>query len=116
MTPILGWSRPIGETKYHAIVRLDDSAHTACSGRWSRREPSEFLDGRDRDVDHSGSGFDKCPACESSARIERTEEGLDELARVMEHRERIDELEIEIRGLYGYGVVDLRPRFPWGDA
>lgn len=90
MPPILGWSRPLGETKYHAIIEIAESAHTSCNGRWSRREPSEFLEGRDRDVDHAGNAIDKCRACDLAAKRERTDECLAELREAVGVSARVD--------------------------
>jgi hypothetical protein len=82
---IIGWARPLdqGEAaarQWHGVVAIATSVETSCVGRWGARERREFVDGRDRDVDSLGCPLAKCPACELHARMERTEEGLAELA------------------------------------
>lgn len=83
--PIIGWARPLDQgddaaKRWHAVVDLRSSVETACRGRWAATERRELVDGRDRDVDHSGRPLVKCEACDLRARQERTEDGLDELA------------------------------------
>lgn len=83
--PIVGWARPLeqGEDaarRFHAVIAIATSVETACEGRWSARERREFLDGRDRYVDSLGRRLEKCAACDQLARIQRTEDGLAELA------------------------------------
>lgn len=83
--PIVGWARPLDQgdlaaLTFHGVEVIAASVETACGGRWPACERREFLDGRDRVVDSLGQPMNKCGACDRVARIQRTEDGLAELA------------------------------------
>lgn len=83
--PIFGWARPLDQGEaaaklWHGVVAIRASVETACLGRWPASERRELVDGRDRDVDHLGRRISKCSACDQHARIQRTDDGLAELA------------------------------------
>lgn len=83
--PITGWARPCAcaeRSSFHGVIEIvpRGSVITACRGRWSSDEDREYIDGRDREVDHNGRTFVKCLACLRVAREQRTREGLAELA------------------------------------
>lgn len=83
VTAIIGWARPAEHadaTAYHGVVEVAESVVTACNGRWSAREVTTYIDGRDRDRDDYGRPIEKCGACLRAAQDERTRDGLAELA------------------------------------
>lgn len=102
LPPIMGWARPLDQgedaaRRWHAVVGLRSSVETACRGRWPATERREFVEGRDRDVDHSGRRLDKCGACDLRAREERTEDGLAELA----------EAPVSMSGVVQFDLTDI---------